>query len=85
MRALAAAMALVLLGGCAADRGPATGDGGAEKKSYNRRELESRPGLLTGRDGVWTIQRSDGEPPPRPRTRTILLGEEEEPAASERR
>lgn len=34
------------------------------KPSYNRRELESRPGLLTGSDGVWTIYRSDGPPPP---------------------
>lgn len=65
MRTLAAAAAaLALLGACAA-RAPAPKEPG-EKMSYNRRELESRPGLLSGKDGVWTIYRSDGPPPPAP-------------------
>jgi len=67
MRALAAAAALALLGGCAAGAGPAAEPREeAGKISYNRRELESRPGLFTGKDGVWTIYRSDGPPPPPP-------------------
>jgi hypothetical protein len=66
MRALAAALACaLLLAGCAG-RAPAPASEGEEKVSYNRRELESRPGLLTGRDGTWTIYRSDGPPPPPP-------------------
>jgi len=73
MRTLAAATtALALLAGCAAPA-PAPKGERTEKISYNRRELESRPGLLTGQDGVWTIYRSDGEPPPPPPPRPTTL------------
>jgi hypothetical protein len=73
MRALAAAATLaLLLGGCAA-AGPGPKDERGEKISYNRRELESRPGLFTGKDGVWTIYRSDGPPPPPPPPRPTTL------------
>jgi hypothetical protein len=78
MRALAATAALALLGGCAAPAAE-TKSGGAEKPGYNRRELDSRPGLLTGRDGVWTIYRNDAPAPESPpeeapkREPTVLL------------
>jgi hypothetical protein len=73
MRALPTAAALaLLLGGCAAPA-PAPKAERGEKISYNRRELESRPGLLTGHDGVWTIYRSDGPPPPPPPRRPTTL------------
>ena len=50
-----------------------------ERVDSARRELESRPGLLTGRDGVWTIYRSDAPAPDPPseeapkREPTVLL------------
>jgi hypothetical protein len=77
MRALPAATALgLLLGGCVA---PSAHPPKAEREgkiSYNRRELESRPGVFTGRDGVWTIYRSDADrpapAPPAPPKRTTL-------------
>jgi hypothetical protein len=73
MRALGAA-ALALLGGCAASTPtPAPVGEPAAKPGYNRRELESRPGLFTGKDGVWTIYRSDGPPPPPPPPRPTTL------------
>jgi hypothetical protein len=82
VRALAIAAAALALAGCA-QRPETSGDTG-KKTSYNRRELPESPGLFTGRDGSWTIYRSDGpppppEPPPPPR-RTILLEEPDPPA-----
>jgi hypothetical protein len=76
MRALTAATALALLGGCVA---PSAHPPKAEREGkvgYNRRELESRPGVFTGSDGVWTIYRSDAErpapgPPPPPKRTTL--------------
>jgi hypothetical protein len=81
MRRLAvAAIAPILLWGCASPA-PAPEAGAADKTSYNRRELEPRPGLFTGRDGVWTIYRNDQAPAPAeappPRPRTILLEEKD--------
>lgn len=70
--AAAAAAALALLAGCAGPA-PAAKHRDAGKISYNRRELESRPGLLSGKDGVWTIYRSDGPPPPPPPPRPTTL------------
>lgn len=66
MRALAAAIASALFAsGCALPR-PAPDDHDGET-SYNRRELEPRPGLFTGSDGEWTLYRNDAaEPPPQP-------------------
>jgi hypothetical protein len=72
MRALGTAAALALLFGCASST-PAPKSERPEKRSYNRRELESRPGLFTGKDGVWTIYRSDGPPPPPPPPRPTTL------------
>lgn len=87
MRALAAATALALLAGCAT-RASAPEADAAEKPGYNRRELESRPGLFTGKDGVWTIYRSDGPPPsPPPAEPTTLAcerGQVCDPPAPER-
>jgi hypothetical protein len=88
MRAPATGTALaLLLGGCAAPV-PAPQDERGGKISYNRRELESRPGVFTGRDGVWTIYRSDGAPPPPPPARPTTLscerGQVCEPPVEER-
>jgi hypothetical protein len=68
MRLLALAAAGLLLAGCAMPAPAPPPKAGPEgKASYNRRELESRPGVFTGRDGVWTIYRSDADrPPPEP-------------------
>jgi hypothetical protein len=71
--ALAVSIAL-LLGGCAA-RAPSGGP--THPISHNRRELPAgEVGLLTGRDGVWTIYSSDADRPvpvrPLPRRVTLL-------------
>ena len=60
MRALAAALAAILLGGCARRRRSAEGRGRGEA-SYNRRELPPEQGLFTGRDGECTVYRNDAE------------------------
>lgn len=73
MRALAATTALALaLGGCAGGAQPKPAEKG-EKVSYNRRELPPAQGLFTGKDGVWTIYRSDGPPPPPPPPKPTTL------------
>ena len=69
MRALLAAGAIALAS-CALP--PPAAEPGA-KPSYNRRELEPRPGVVTGKDGVWTIYRSDAPPPPPPPPRPTTL------------
>jgi len=72
----AALAALAALAGCAIPP-PATERG--EKVSYNRRELPPAQGVFTGKDGVWTIYRSDGPapppPPPRPTTLSCERGQ----------
>ena len=101
MRALAATLALALLAlGCARPD-PAPRSEPPEKTSYNRRELESRPGVFTGKplgsggsegrtgkDGVWTIHRSDEPPlpppPKRPTTLSCERGHVCDPPAAER-
>ena len=92
MRALAAALAGLLLAGCVApSAAPPPKAGPDGKVSYNRRELESRPGVFTGRDGVWTIYRSDADapppgPPPPPKRTTLSCerGHECDPPDAER-
>lgn len=66
----ASAVVAIALAGCALPP-PATEPGA--KPSYNRRELESRPGVFTGEDGVWTIYRSDAPAPPPPPPRPTTL------------
>lgn len=88
MRALAATLAPALLAlGCARPD-PAPRSEPPEKTSYNRRELESRPGVFTGKDGVWTIHRSDEPPlpppPKRPTTLSCERGHVCDPPAAER-
>lgn len=92
MRAAAAGAALaLLLGGCVAPSAHPPKSEREGKISYNRRELESRPGVFTGRDGVWTIYRSDADapppgPPPPPKRTTLSCerGHECDPPDAER-
>lgn len=75
-RALATATACaLLLGGCVAPAAHPPKSEREGKISYNRRELESRPGVFTGPDGVWTIYPNDADrpaPAPAPPKRTTL-------------
>lgn len=60
---------LVLLAACAQPTPTAEVDNpnGKRKTSYNRREIQSpSTGVFTGRDGSWTIYRSDRTPPAQP-------------------
>jgi hypothetical protein len=56
--ALLALVLAVVLAGCAGVHAPKSTD---EPDGYNRRELPSSPGLLTGPDGSWTVYRNDAE------------------------
>ena len=74
MRSTAILAALgLLVGGCIAPSRPASRSDEDAKAGYNRRELPSRPGVFTGRDGTWTIYRSDAPPPPPPPRRPTTL------------
>lgn len=80
MRALAAVLVASLCGGCIAPRAHPPKREGAEKVSYNRRELPPEQGLFSGPDGTFTIYRNDAErrrnqvdlPPPAPKPPTTL-------------
>jgi hypothetical protein len=61
MRAFAAALAAILLGGCVAPKAHPPKAEGAEKRSYNRRELPPEQGLFSGPDGTFTVYRNDAE------------------------
>lgn len=78
-RAASVAMALALLAACASPQ-PATDPEKQRKAGYNRRELMGpRPGVFTGADGAWTVERSDRDSPT-PESPTQTSGTTDTPA-----
>ncbi len=70
-RLAAIATWLALLAACAEPSPTAEADNPRAKRkpSYNRREIEEpSPGVFTGKDGAWTVYRSDRPPPEPPPT-----------------